>query len=65
MKKVFAVLRNKLLQSKWLPLALAVSLVFVPNSLLLIKLLGVVLALILFYQSILLDKNPSKRNLLK
>lgn len=65
MKKYFAVVRNKLLQSKWLPLALAISLVFVPNSLLLIKLLGVVLALILFYQSILLDRNSSKRNLLK
>lgn len=65
MKKNIAVVKNKLLQSKWLPLALAISLIFVPNSLLLIKLLGVVLALVLFYQSILLGKNSSKRNLLK
>jgi hypothetical protein len=58
-------LKSKILNAKWLPPVLAVSVIFVPNSLLLIKLLAIILALFLFYHSIDLDKNSSNRKLLK
>jgi len=63
--KLVARLKNKILNAKWFPPVLAISVIFVPNSLLLIKLLAVLLALVLFYHSIDLNKNRSARNLLK
>ena len=57
--------KNKVIQSRWLPLALALGLIFIPSSFMFIKLFGVFLALILFYRSILLDKDISKRSLIK
>ena len=65
MNKTLTLVKNRIVQSRWLPPFLAVSVVFIPNSLFVIKLLGVLLALVLLYQSIVLDKNPSNRNLLK
>lgn len=65
MERKLATIKNKIFQAKWLPLTLAVLLVFIPNSLLIFKLLGVVLALFLFYHSILLDRESSKRSLMK
>jgi len=40
--------KNILVIPKWLPLAVAVSIVFVPNTFLLFKLVGSLLAVILF-----------------
>jgi hypothetical protein len=44
---------------------LATSAVFVPDTLLLFKLLGGLLALIFFYYSITLDNNISNKDLIK
>lgn len=57
--------KNKIVRAKWLPLVLAISIVFVPNSYLLFKVIGGLLALVLFYNSIISDKNISSRDLLK
>lgn len=65
MTKSFKIIKNKTLRSRWLPLALVLGLIFIPNSYMIIKLFGVFIALILFYRSILLDKDISKRSLIK
>lgn len=65
MQNVFSLLKNRFLTAKWLPLLLAVSAVFVPDTLLLFKLLGGLLALIFFYYSITLDNNISNKDLIK
>jgi hypothetical protein len=62
---VVSLLKNRFLITKWLPLLLAVSLVFVPDTLLLFKLMGGLLALIVFYHSITIDKNISNKDLIK
>lgn len=65
MQNVFSLLKNRFLTAKWLPLLLAISAVFVPDTLLLFKLLGGLLALIFFYYSITLDNNISNKDLIK
>jgi hypothetical protein len=65
MNKAVSPLKNKILNARWLPPVLATSVVFMPNSLLLVKILSVIVAIFLFYYSIDLDKNSSSRNLLK
>ena len=65
MAKPVKTIKNKILEVKWLPLALAVGLVFIPSSLMIVKLIGVIIALSLFYHSILLDRDSSKRNLIE
>ena len=65
MPNVVSLLKNRFLITKWLPLLLAVSLVFVPDTLLLFKLMGGLLALFLFYHSITIDKNISNKDLIK
>jgi len=54
-----------MMQSRWLPLVLAVSVIFMPYSNFVVKLIGVLLALVFLYQSVLLEKNSSNRNILK
>jgi hypothetical protein len=57
--------KNILVIPKWLPLAVAVSIVFVPNTFLLFKLVGSLLAVILFYCSITSSNNLTGRDLLE
>jgi len=64
-KKACSIVKNKLLQAKWLPLALALTLVFMPNSLLIVKVLGGLLALVLFYYSIVSSNSISIKDLPK
>ena len=64
-QNVVSLLKNRFLITKWLPLLLAISLVFVPDTLLVFKLMGGLLALILFYHSITIDKNISNKDLIK
>lgn len=65
MQNVFSLLKNRFLTAKWQPLILATSAVFVPDTLLLFKLLCGLLALIFFYYSITLDNNISNKDLIK
>ena len=65
MKKAYSSNTNKLLQAKWLPLSLAFLLVFMPNSMLIVKVLGGLLALVLFYYSIVSSNSISKKDLLE
>ena len=65
MQNVVSLLKNRFLIAKWLPPLLAISLVFVPDTLLLFKLVGGLLTLILFYHSITMDKNISNKDLIK
>ena len=65
MKKAYSIFINKLFQSRWLPLLVAVSFVFMPNSLLIVKVLGGLLALCLFYYSIVSNHNVPNKDLLK
>jgi hypothetical protein len=44
---------------------IAVSVIFMPYSNFVVKLMGVLLALVFLYQSVLLEKNSSNRNILK
>jgi hypothetical protein len=53
------------MQSRWLPLVLAVSVIFMPYLNFVLKLMGVLLALVFLYQSVVLEKNLSNRNILK
>lgn len=64
-QNVVSLLKNRFLITKWLPLLLAISLVFVPDTLLVFKLMGGLLALFLFYHSITIDKNISNKDLIK
>ena len=57
--------KNILVIPKWLPLAVAVMVVFVPNTFLLFKLVGSLLAVILFYSSISSSNNHTDRDLLE
>ena len=65
MQNVVSLIKNRFLIAKWLPPLLAISLVFVPDTLLLFKLMGGLLAIILFYHSITMDKNISDKDLIK
>lgn len=65
MNKTISLLKHRMMQSRWLPLALAISVVFMPYSNFVVKLIGVLLALVLLYQSVVLEKNSSNRNILK
>ena len=65
MQNVVSLIKNRFLIAKWLPPLLAISLVFVPDTLLIFKLMGGLLALILFYHSITMDKNISDKDLIK
>jgi hypothetical protein len=57
--------KSILVMPKWLPLVVAIIVVFVPNTFLLIKLFGGLLAVILFYYSITSSNNHSDRDLLE
>lgn len=57
--------KNILVIPKWLPLAVAVLVAFVPNTFLLFKLFGGLLAVILFYYSIISSNNHPDRDLLE
>ena len=65
MQNVVSLIKNRFLIAKWLPPLLAISLVFVPDTLLIFKLMGGLLALILLYHSITMDKNISDKDLIK
>ena len=62
MINAISILKNRFINARWLIPALVVSIVFMPNSLLLIKLFGIIVALFLFYQSIDLNRNSSSSN---
>lgn len=65
MNKTISLLKHRMMQSRWLPLVLAVSVIFMPYSNFVVKLIGVLLALVFLYQSVLLEKNSSNRNIPK
>ena len=65
MIKAYSSIRYKILHAKWLPLALALTLVFMPNSLLIVKVLGGLIALVLFYYSIVSSNSISIKDLPK
>tara|TARA_E500000075_G_C6890731_1_gene269368 strand:+ start:592 stop:789 length:198 start_codon:yes stop_codon:yes gene_type:complete len=63
--KAFLLFKNNSMFAKWLPLLLAISLVFVPNSLILFKLLGVIFSIFLFYRAINNHEQYSSRDFKK
>ena len=62
MTKAFLLFKNNSMLAKWLPLLLAISLVFVPNSLILFKLLGLLFSIFLFYRAINNHEQYSSRD---
>lgn len=57
--------KNILVIPKWLPPTVAVLVVFMPNTFLLFKLVGSLLAVFLFYFSISSSNNHADRDLLE
>lgn len=62
-----AVLRllNRFIVPKWLPLAVAISVVLMPNSFLLLKLFGGLFSVVLFYFSIISNNNITRKDLIE
>ena len=58
-------IKNLFVIPKWLPPIFAISIVFLPNSLLLIKFFGALVAVILFYYSISSNNDISSKDLIK
>lgn len=65
MNKTISLLKHRMMQSRWLPLVLAISVIFMPYSNFVVKLMGVLLALVFLYQFVVLEKNSPNRNILK
>lgn len=65
MNKTISLIKHRMMQSRWLPLVLAISVVFMPYSNFVVKLMGVLLALVFLYQFVVLEKNSPNRNILK
>lgn len=65
MNKTISLLKHRMMQSRWLPLVLVISVVFMPYSNFVVKLMGVLLALVFLYQFVVLEKNSPNRNILK
>lgn len=65
MNKTISLIKHRMMQSRWLPLVLAISVIFMPYSNFVVKLMGVLLALVFLYQFVVLEKNSPNRNILK
>jgi hypothetical protein len=56
---------NRFIIPKWLPLAVAISVVLMPNNFLLLKLFGGLFAVVLFYFSITSNNNIASKDLIE